>query len=60
MLRIMMLRRKKNYEVEEDDDDEEEEEDRSKDRDPNFVRACAVEMQLGMSQEPLICEKKYQ
>ena len=49
----------KNYEVEEDDDDEEEE-DRSKDRDPNFVRACAVEMQLGMSQEPLICAKKYQ
>jgi len=52
----------KNYEVEEDDDDdeEEEEEDRSKDRDPNFVRACAVEMQLGMSQEPLICAKKCQ
>ena len=49
----------KNYEVEEDDDDEEEE-DRSKDRDPNFVRACAVEMQLGMSQEPLICAKKCQ
>ena len=29
-----------------------EEEDRSQDRDPHFVRACAVEMNFIISQEP--------
>ena len=41
---------------EEDDDvedDDVEEEDRSHDRDPHFVRACAVEMLVNISQEPL-------
>ena len=33
-----------------------EEEDRSQDRDPHFVRACAVEMHFNMSQEPLYTE----
>ena len=41
---------------EEDDDvenDDVEEEDRSQDQDPQFVRACTVEMHLDISQEPL-------
>ena len=40
---------------EEDDveDDDVEEEDRSQDRDPHFVRACAVEMHVDISQVPL-------
>ena len=29
-----------------------EEQDRSQDRDPHFVRACAVEMHMDMSEEP--------
>ena len=33
-------------------DDDVEEENGSQDRDPHFVRACAVEMHLGISQEP--------
>ena len=37
--------------VEDYDVDEEEEEDRSQDRGNRFVRACAVEMPLDMSQE---------
>ena len=42
-------------EEEEDDDvedDDVEEEDRSKDRDPQFAQACAIEMHMDMSQEP--------
>ena len=42
MLNIMML--------------EEEEEDRSHDRNPQFVQACAVEMHMDMSQEPFYAE----
>jgi hypothetical protein len=40
---------------EEDDveDDDVQEEDRSQDRDPHFGRACAVEMHVDISQEPL-------
>ena len=34
------------------EDDDVEEEDRSQDRDPQFVRACAVEMHMDMSHEP--------
>ena len=44
-----------NDDVKEEDDDVEDddvEEDRSKDRDPHFVRACAVEMHLDISEEP--------
>ena len=45
-----------NVEEEEGDDDVEdddvEEEDRSQDRDPQFVRACAVEMHMDMLHEP--------
>ena len=50
-------------ESEEDDDVEEddvEEEDRSQDRDPHFAGACAVEMHVDISPEPLyteICKK---
>ena len=51
-----------NDDVEEEDDDLEdddfEEEDRSQDRDPHFVQACAVEMHLNISQEPL-CARIY-
>ena len=42
-----MLRRNENVE-----DDDVAEEDRSQDRDPQFVRACAIEMHLDVSQEP--------
>jgi len=41
---------------EEDDDvekDDVEEEDRSQDQDPQFARACAVEMHLDIAQEEL-------
>ena len=44
---------------EEDDDvenDDVEEEDRSQDLGPHLVRACAVEMHLNTSQEPLYTE----
>ena len=34
---------------EEEGDDDVEEEDRSQDRDPQFVRACAVEMHMDIS-----------
>ena len=44
------VEKEENENVEEDDD---EEADRSQDRDPHFVRACAVEMHLDISQEPL-------
>ena len=40
----------------EDDDVEEEEEDRSHDRNPQFVQACAVEMHMDMSREPFYAE----
>ena len=43
----------KNGDAKEEEDDDVEEEDRSQNRDPHFVRACAVEMHLKMSQEPL-------
>ena len=53
MLRMMMSRAEKGDDVEKDDVQEEEyqsvedgdveEEDQSQDRDPHFVRACAVE-----------------
>ena len=52
----MMLRIIHVFEEEEDDDvedDDVQEEDRSQDRDPHVVRACAVEMHLDISQEPL-------
>ena len=44
--------------VEEDDveEDDVEEEDRSQDRDAHFVRACAVEMHMDMSQEAFCAE----
>ena len=45
--------------VEEDDDvenDDVEEEDRSQDLGPHLVRACAIEMHLNTSQEPLYTE----
>ena len=49
------------HEVEDDDvkgeeDDDVEEEDRSQDRGPHFVRACAVEMHFNISEEPLYTE----
>ena len=40
----------------EDDDVEEEEEDRSPDCDPQFVRACAVEIHMGKTHEPFHAE----
>ena len=43
-------------EKEQDDDvkeDDVEEEDRPQDQGPHFVRACAVEMHLGIAQEAL-------
>ena len=46
-------------EEEEDDDVEEddvEEEDRWQDREAHFVRACAVEMHMDISQEPFCAE----
>ena len=43
----------KNGDAKEEEDDDVEDEDRSQNRDPHFVRACAVEMHLKMSQEPL-------
>ena len=39
------------------EDDDVEEEDRSQDRDPHFVRACAIEMHMGMLQEQFFCGK---
>ena len=61
MLRMMMM-----IDDDEDDDDEDEdddvgvvdveEEDRSQDRGPHFVRACAVEMHFNISEEPLHTE----
>ena len=45
---------------EEEDDDVEgedvEEEDRSQDQEAHFVRACAVEMHMAISQEPFCVE----
>ena len=37
-------------EEEEEEDDDVEEEDRSQDREAHFVRACAIEMHMDMSQ----------
>ena len=42
--------------VEEEENDDVEEEDRSQDREAHFVRACAIEMRINMSQEPLYTE----
>ena len=64
MLGTMMSRGEhddvKNDDVEEEDDDNEDddvgEEDRSQNRDTRLVRACAVEMRMDMSQEPLYVE----
>ena len=47
MLRMRMLRRK-----EDDDNDDDVEEEEDYDRDKRFVRVCAVEMHLDMSEEP--------
>ena len=63
MLRRMMDDDVAEDEVDEDDDDDDvaedevedddvEEEDRSQDRDQQFVRACAIEMRLDISEEP--------
>ena len=43
-------------EEEEEEDDDVEKENRSQDRDPHFVRACALEMHFNISQEPLYTE----
>ena len=45
-----------NDDAEKEEDDDVEEEDRSQDRHPHFVRACAVEMHVEISQEPLYTE----
>ena len=50
--RTMMLRRNEKEENDDVEDDDVAEEDRSQDRDPQFVRACAIEMHLDISQEP--------
>ena len=47
--------------VEEDEDDDVEEDDveeegRSQDREAHFVRACAIEVHTGISQEPFCME----
>jgi len=42
--------------VEEEEEEEEEEEDRSPDCDPQFVRACAVEIHMGKTHEPFHAE----
>ena len=44
--------------VEEDDveEDDVEEENRSQDREAHFVRACAVDMHMDRSQEPVCVE----
>ena len=64
----MMLRMEdddvENDDLEEEEEDDEvedgdvEEEDRSQDRDPHFVGACAVEMHLKIPQEPF-CARIY-
>ena len=48
----MNAQEEENCEVEEDD----EEESRSQDREAHFVRACAVEIHMDMSQEPSCVE----
>ena len=45
-------------EEEEEEDDDVEEEKGSQDRGAHFVRACAVEMHMDMSQEPFCVENK--
>ena len=58
-LRMMMSRGEEDdvencvEEAEDNDTEEEEEEDRSQDRAAQIVRACAVEMHLERSREPL-------
>ena len=49
---------KQGGDVDDDDveEDDVEEEDRSQDLGPHLVRACAVEMHLNTSQEPLYTE----
>ena len=51
----MMLRTRKVMMLRISDNDVEEE-GRSQDRAPRFVRACAVEMRMGMSQEPFYAD----
>ena len=52
MLRMMVSRREEDDDADvEEEDDNVEEEDRSQDREAHFVRACAVEMQINMSQD---------
>ena len=41
---------------EEEEGDDFKEEDRSQDREPHFVRACALEMHMDMSQEASCAE----
>ena len=63
MLRMMRSMGEEDNDVENDDveeevdddveDDDVEEKDRSQDRGPHFARACAVEIHLDISQEPL-------
>ena len=42
--------------VEKKEDDDVEEEDRSQDQDSHFARACAVEMHVNISHEPLFMD----
>ena len=49
----MDVEEEENDDVEEDDV---EEEDRSQDREAHFVRACAIEVHTGISQEPFCME----
>ena len=42
--------------VEKKEGDDVEEEDRSQDQDSHFARACAVEMHVNISHEPLFME----
>ena len=63
MVMMMMMRMDDDVEADEVEDGDVEdvedvdgEEDRSQDRGPHFVRACAVEMHVNISQEPLFTE----
>ena len=42
--------------VEEEEDDDVEEEDRSQEREAHFVRACAVEIHMDMTQDAFCAE----
>ena len=63
MLRMVMsVKGEENDDVEDEEegddveDNDVEEEGRSQDRIPRFVRACAVEMHMEMSQEPFYAD----